>query len=461
MGRPEITREQLFAMVWERPTQQVAKEFGVSDVAIAKLCARLQVPKPPRGYWARVQSGRTPRRPPLEAFRDELERRRQEDVRARAAGKLTALQRQFYEAAISELEDRRIDVSGTQLRGGKLPDVSPEVAAQILLLIQNRGQSWVEKGEIPTRWVHSVERSAAGLVERLLPLAQTQILVFECERRRGSSAESGPVVLVWLTAPLQERIAALVRIIREQKLLHLVMPLMAADYAWSARHLHQPASRIFLESALCISATEIWVECLRRGWGEEDLPERFATARQPLRAIMPIDYMPDRERPIPPLVTRAATVPYQKRLDAMIEAERIYAMLSEATYAMDRTVPDEKLSIAERIWFGEERPFLSARQAWTRLQDELECWEQQLDAERTALAQSILGIGVGDIVSSGSGDRFARIQVASVSLYAGDDGVLFHIHGTRFRKDGTLGKLQEQVYLRFEGEKPKERRSPS
>ena len=45
-------------------------------------------------------------------------------------------------------------------------------------------------------------------------------------------------------------IAALVSIIREQKLQHVVMPLMAADFAWSARHLHAPASRLFLESTL-------------------------------------------------------------------------------------------------------------------------------------------------------------------------------------------------------------------
>lgn len=66
--RRELSREELFALVWERPTSEVAKELGVSDVALAKLCKRLQVPKPPRGYWAKVQSGRTPRRPPLAAF---------------------------------------------------------------------------------------------------------------------------------------------------------------------------------------------------------------------------------------------------------------------------------------------------------------------------------------------------------------------------------------------------------
>jgi hypothetical protein len=36
-------------MVWERPSEAIAKELGVSGVALSKLCVRLQVPKPPRG----------------------------------------------------------------------------------------------------------------------------------------------------------------------------------------------------------------------------------------------------------------------------------------------------------------------------------------------------------------------------------------------------------------------------
>src|SRR5262245_9626495 len=203
----EISREELFAMVWERPTQEIAKQLGVSDVAVGKLCARLQVPKPPRGYWARVQSGQAPRRPPLDAFREELERRRLEVARARAAEELTKLQQQFYEVALSHLEGAGIEVADARTRGGRLPDLGPDLAAQILLLIQSRGREWVEQGKIPTRWVHSVEKSATNLVGRLLPRARAQILVFESARKKGSYAESGPVVLVRFTAPLQERIA--------------------------------------------------------------------------------------------------------------------------------------------------------------------------------------------------------------------------------------------------------------
>lgn len=88
MPSKELSREELFALVWEKPTQEVARELGVSDVAIAKLCARLQVPKPPRGYWARVQSGQTPKRPPLAASREEVDRKRRETARAKAVGTL-------------------------------------------------------------------------------------------------------------------------------------------------------------------------------------------------------------------------------------------------------------------------------------------------------------------------------------------------------------------------------------
>lgn len=46
-----ITKEELELIIWSKPTVAIAKEFGCSDVAIGKLCKRLGVLKPPRGYW--------------------------------------------------------------------------------------------------------------------------------------------------------------------------------------------------------------------------------------------------------------------------------------------------------------------------------------------------------------------------------------------------------------------------
>lgn len=62
-----LTREELYRLMWERPASRLAKEFGISDVALGKLCRRMGIPKPPPGYWARVEAGQRPQVPPLPA----------------------------------------------------------------------------------------------------------------------------------------------------------------------------------------------------------------------------------------------------------------------------------------------------------------------------------------------------------------------------------------------------------
>ena len=61
-------REKLYKQVWERPVSSVAKEYGVSDTAIAKACRRLCIPLPPRGYWAKVRAGQSPDIPDLPEY---------------------------------------------------------------------------------------------------------------------------------------------------------------------------------------------------------------------------------------------------------------------------------------------------------------------------------------------------------------------------------------------------------
>jgi hypothetical protein len=51
-------RETLYKEVWERPVTEVAKKYGVSDVAIHKICKSLDVPTPQNGYWAKVYAGK-------------------------------------------------------------------------------------------------------------------------------------------------------------------------------------------------------------------------------------------------------------------------------------------------------------------------------------------------------------------------------------------------------------------
>jgi hypothetical protein len=51
-------RGQLLQQVWAAPLSVVAPAYGLSDVGLKKLCARLQVPTPTRGHWAKCRAGK-------------------------------------------------------------------------------------------------------------------------------------------------------------------------------------------------------------------------------------------------------------------------------------------------------------------------------------------------------------------------------------------------------------------
>lgn len=57
-----LDRATLFERVWSKPISQLAEEWGLSGPGLAKACRRLQIPVPPRGYWAKVHAGQRPRR---------------------------------------------------------------------------------------------------------------------------------------------------------------------------------------------------------------------------------------------------------------------------------------------------------------------------------------------------------------------------------------------------------------
>lgn len=60
-----VTREELYALVWTEPMLKVATRFSVSSSYMARICGALNVPRPQRGYWAKLAVGQHPRRPKL------------------------------------------------------------------------------------------------------------------------------------------------------------------------------------------------------------------------------------------------------------------------------------------------------------------------------------------------------------------------------------------------------------
>ena len=65
MSTIRITREELYEKLWTSPTTKLAKEFGISDVGLAKICKKYGIPKPSLGYWAKVAGGQKLERAPF------------------------------------------------------------------------------------------------------------------------------------------------------------------------------------------------------------------------------------------------------------------------------------------------------------------------------------------------------------------------------------------------------------
>ena len=65
-----FTRKALYDLVWSEPMKTISARFAISDVAFKKICNRLAIPTPERGYWARKDAGKQtfqaafPARPP-------------------------------------------------------------------------------------------------------------------------------------------------------------------------------------------------------------------------------------------------------------------------------------------------------------------------------------------------------------------------------------------------------------
>jgi hypothetical protein len=61
----KLSREELYAAVWETPMSRLADQYGISDNGLAKICRREDIPYPPRGYWAKHAVGKAPERSSL------------------------------------------------------------------------------------------------------------------------------------------------------------------------------------------------------------------------------------------------------------------------------------------------------------------------------------------------------------------------------------------------------------
>jgi hypothetical protein len=50
-------RVELYNEVWDQPLVKLSRKYGISDVRLGKVCRKLKIPHPGRGYWAKRKAG--------------------------------------------------------------------------------------------------------------------------------------------------------------------------------------------------------------------------------------------------------------------------------------------------------------------------------------------------------------------------------------------------------------------
>jgi len=61
--RDLVARTALYDLVWSVPMRKLATQLQMSDRGLAKLCARENIPVPPRGYWTKLRHEKPVKKP--------------------------------------------------------------------------------------------------------------------------------------------------------------------------------------------------------------------------------------------------------------------------------------------------------------------------------------------------------------------------------------------------------------
>ncbi len=106
-------RQNLFDEVWTTPVTTLAKGYGLSDVGLRKICVALDVPLPPRGYWAKLAAGKKIPKPVLH----------------KTTGRTTYV-REMYVANVDSVLEERVAKARDSTPGTAIPE-TPEYTSPI------------------------------------------------------------------------------------------------------------------------------------------------------------------------------------------------------------------------------------------------------------------------------------------------------------------------------------------
>ena len=110
IARREVDRAELFEAVWTSPLSELADVFGMTPGGLAKMCDRLDVPRPKRSYWRLSPDERHEIRPelsPVPTSSDKREPNRPAKTRSRLP--IAERRAQLLEIAARVVEQEGVD----------------------------------------------------------------------------------------------------------------------------------------------------------------------------------------------------------------------------------------------------------------------------------------------------------------------------------------------------------------
>lgn len=175
----KILRSELYRLVWLEPMTRLAKIYGLSDVGLAKICRKHDIPRPPRGYWAKKQFGQQPKQTPLPKAERDLK------IELREYNSKTAAIQQLTQSEVQKSNDPPVLVAET-LRGCH---ALVSKANEELQRAQTDSQGLIDHRE--THTLHITTSKAA--LHRVLLIADALLKFFEA---KGYEVHRGPCVAV-------------------------------------------------------------------------------------------------------------------------------------------------------------------------------------------------------------------------------------------------------------------------
>lgn len=155
-----ITREDLYTEIWSTPAETLAERYGISGRGLGKICDRLQIPVPPRGWWAKKHAGHKVSRIPLPSPRANTPQ--QVEIRATEPPEVMATLPPPVERELAAIADDPIPVPETLQRAHPLIAVWLEEDRERAQQYRDRG--W---GAYMPRYGTSVQKRVLRILSAL------------------------------------------------------------------------------------------------------------------------------------------------------------------------------------------------------------------------------------------------------------------------------------------------------